>query len=267
MQIEAKDLKKFKTIFVFERYNGTDGWKEYFDNSEEAINYAINEWDHFTKYEKKEILNRDDVAVFKVTENNIILEEDGEYYPENEEIDVFWDVFSYEKIGDLEEKIKDKLNKIENLTESIHDEFISSKLRDCDQEDISTIKDYINQLNKLKEGIEENQHTIKNLKKDLISEEREAKKINIKTDQEVKRYEEKGFDYWQLFEIRKGLENGVDIDKYADLKFSRNQMEQIRLGLEEGIDVNKYADPKFNFYEMLEIRCRLVKTTDRKSVV
>ena len=190
MQIEAKDLKKFKTIFVFERYNGTDGWKEYFDNSEEAINYAINEWDHFTKYEKKEILNRDDVAVFKVTENNIILEEDGEYYPENEEIDVFWDVFSYEKIGDLEEEIEDNLNEIKDLTEdlgeSIHNEFIPGKLRDCDQEDISIIKNYINQLNELKEEIEENQYTIKNLKKDLINEEREAKKINIKTDQEMK---------------------------------------------------------------------------------
>ena len=96
------------------------------------------------------------------------------------------------------------------------------------------------------------------------TENYEKEKEEKEIDQEMKKYEEQGFDDWQLYEIREGLENGLDVDKYADLKFSRNQMEQIRLGLEEGVDVDKYADSKFNRSQMYQIRCRLVNKKQKE---
>lgn len=47
----------------------------------------------------------------------------------------------------------------------------------------------------------------------------------------MKSYEEQGFDDWQLYEIRKGLEDGVDVSKYANPKFSDEEMAEIRKGL------------------------------------
>ena len=267
MIIEDRDLKKFKTIFVFEEYRDSAGHgsKICFDNSEDAIHYAINEWNHLAKTDKQSYL-KDTHSYFTVTENNIFLDEDGEYYPENEEINVFWDVFSYEKIGDLEEEIEDKLNEIkdltEDLTESIHDEFIPGKLRDCDQEDINTIKNYINRLNELKEEIEENQRTIANLEKDLIEEKKEAEKVSPKVDkqkvdEEMEKYinpSEIYLSFEQMEQIRLGLEAGIDVSKYANSKLSDKQMEEIRYGLQLDLDVSKYADPKFNWEQMEEIR-------------
>lgn len=275
MIIEDRDLKKFKTIFVFKEYRDSKGCgsEVYFDNSEDAIHYAINEWNHLAKTDKQSYL-KDTYSYFTVTENNIFLDEDGEYYPENEEINVFWDVFSYEKIGDLEEEIEDKLNEIkdltEDLTESIHDEFIPSELRDCDQEDINTIKNYINQLNELKEEIEENQRTIANLEKDLIEEKKEAKKVSPKVDkqkvdEEMEKYMNPSkiyLSFEQMGQIRLGLEAGIDVSKYTNPKLSDKQMEQIRWGLEDGLDVSAYADPKFNDEQMEQIRLGLENNVD-----
>ena len=270
MIIENRDLKKFKTVFVFEEYRDSAGHGSAicFDNSEDAIYYAINEWNHLAKTDKQSYL-KDTYSYFTVTEKNIFLDEDGEYYPENEEINVFWDVFSYEKIGYLEEEIENKLNEIkdltEDLTESIHDEFIPSKLRDCDQEDINTIKNYINQLNELKEEIKENQRTIANLEKDLIKQKKEAKKVSPKVDkqkvdEEMKKYMNFSkiyLSFEQMGQIRLGLEAGIDVSKYANPKLSDKQMEEIRWGLESGIDVSAYADPKFNDEQMEQIRLGL----------
>lgn len=52
-------------------------------------------------------------------------------------------------------------------------------------------------------------------------------------EQEMKRYEEMDFGYWQMLEIRKGLESGVDVSKYASPKFDFWQMLEIRKGLEK----------------------------------
>ena len=78
-------------------------------------------------------------------------------------------------------------------------------------------------------------------------------------DQEMKRYENQGFDYWQMDEIRLGLEAGVDVDKYADPKFNEYQMKQIQEGLENGVNVDKYANTKFDETQMYEIRKELKK--------
>ena len=41
-----------------------------------------------------------------------------------------------------------------------------------------------------------------------------------------------------MYEIRKGLKEGLDVSKYADPKYNDDQMEQILLGLEEECDKN-----------------------------
>lgn len=62
------------------------------------------------------------------------------------------------------------------------------------------------------------------------------------------------FDKYQMDEIRKGLESGVDVSIYADPKYDGGQMQQIWLGLKSGIDVSVYADPKYDWTQMKQIR-------------
>lgn len=50
--------------------------------------------------------------------------------------------------------------------------------------------------------------------------------------QEVKRYEEQGFDDWQIYEIRKGLEADIDVSVYANLNLTDDEMQQKREALE-----------------------------------
>lgn len=86
------------------------------------------------------------------------------------------------------------------------------------------------------------------------TENYEKEKEEKEIDQEVKKYENQGFNDWQMKQIYLGLEDGVDVSKYADPKFDEDQMHEIRKGLEKGLDVNKYADLKFDFSQMHEIR-------------
>lgn len=60
-----------------------------------------------------------------------------------------------------------------------------------------------------------------------------------------------------LIEIRKGLENDIDVSIYAKPEFNWRQMREIRKGLEAGIDVSSYADPKFAWARMSNIRKQL----------
>lgn len=62
------------------------------------------------------------------------------------------------------------------------------------------------------------------------------------------------FDDLQMFEIERGLEEGLDVSIYTDPKFNGNQMFEIRWGLKRGVDVSVYADPKFHRCQMEEIR-------------
>ena len=71
----------------------------------------------------------------------------------------------------------------------------------------------------------------------------------------LKDYEEMGcFNEDQLWQIRKGLEKGLDVSIYAKPEFVRDQMWQIRIGLEQGLDASYYAEPELNWGEMREIR-------------
>jgi len=55
-------------------------------------------------------------------------------------------------------------------------------------------------------------------------------------------------------EIRRGLENNIDVTQYAYWNFDCAQMQEIRLGLESGIDVSEYARPDFPSSHMENIR-------------
>ena len=51
-------------------------------------------------------------------------------------------------------------------------------------------------------------------------------------------------------EIRKGLEENIDVSVYADAKFNADQMECIRTGLEKGLDVSIYTNPEYSAPKM-----------------
>lgn len=64
-------------------------------------------------------------------------------------------------------------------------------------------------------------------------------------EKKLKEYEKQGFDEWQLYEIRKGLEDGVDISKYAKREFSDEEMAEIRKGLaNENLEKNQALEIK-----------------------
>lgn len=67
----------------------------------------------------------------------------------------------------------------------------------------------------------------------------------------------KRFNLPTLIEIRKGLENGVDVSIYAKPEFNWQQMREIREGLEAGIDVSSYADPNIPWTQMHNMRPQL----------
>ena len=48
------------------------------------------------------------------------------------------------------------------------------------------------------------------------------------------------FDYFQQEEIRKGLENHVDVSVYAKPELPYNMMHQLRKGLEDDFDLTPY---------------------------
>lgn len=79
---------------------------------------------------------------------------------------------------------------------------------------------------------------------------------------DVSVYTDPKFDAEQMREIRLGLEKGVDVSLYADPKFDAEQMEEIREGLRSGVDVSIYADPKFDWGQMSEIRLGLEEGVD-----
>jgi len=83
----------------------------------------------------------------------------------------------------------------------------------------------------------------------------------IKYKKFIKECENSGqFNYWQMFEIRYGFENGLSIEQiklYANPKFGSWQMKEIRLGFEQGLTIEQiqvYTDPDFDYEQMEEIR-------------
>ena len=73
---------------------------------------------------------------------------------------------------------------------------------------------------------------------------------------------DKKFNIYQLAEIRKGLETGVDVQAYLDPRKPWNEMEEIRLELQSGIDMSIYRDAGFDIMQLAEIREGLQQGVD-----
>lgn len=74
-------------------------------------------------------------------------------------------------------------------------------------------------------------------------------------------YKTQGFVPFQLYQIREGLEAGIDVSRYADPHFNWYQMEQIKLGLIDGLDVSVYAHPNIPSDEMEHIREKMTNAS------
>lgn len=61
------------------------------------------------------------------------------------------------------------------------------------------------------------------------------------------------FDYEQLDQIKKGLDEKVNVWMFARLEYDANQMMVLRMGLKEGVDVSIFADPKISWQKMWRI--------------
>ena len=106
-------------------------------------------------------------------------------------------------------------------------------------------------------------------------------------EKKLKEYEKQGFDDWQLYEIRKGLENGVDVTKYTDLELSDEEMAKIRKELfqdnlekdqvleveekensiDKNIDINNMNIDSFNIGQQKQIEWGLESGIDVKEYV
>lgn len=66
----------------------------------------------------------------------------------------------------------------------------------------------------------------------------------------------------QLYEIKAGLDKGLDVSLYDNIKFRESQMKRIREGLELGLDVTCFANPKYNAGQMAVITSGLRSGVD-----
>lgn len=79
---------------------------------------------------------------------------------------------------------------------------------------------------------------------------------------DIEKYSQEGFDYRQLIEIRKGLEDAIDIAVYLDKNLPWYEMQEIRLALMEKIDILPYIQGGFDFTQLEEIRFGLGEKLD-----
>jgi uncharacterized protein (DUF342 family) len=70
------------------------------------------------------------------------------------------------------------------------------------------------------------------------------------------------FDIYQLGEIRKGLEENVDVSSYLDPSIPWFQMEERRLELTSKVDMSVYRDAGFDWTQLEEIRLGLADGLD-----
>ncbi|XBG91453.1 hypothetical protein V4S38_03230 [Enterococcus cecorum] len=82
-------------------------------------------------------------------------------------------------------------------------------------------------------------------------------------------YAKPEYNYDQMEQIRKGLEQKLDVSIYANPKFDWEQMREIRKGLEENLNASMYANPYFDWQRMSQFRDELKygKTYDTSKVI
>lgn len=78
-------------------------------------------------------------------------------------------------------------------------------------------------------------------------------KANLSFKSLIQTYEdqyEHHYDEYQLRELKRGYDGGLDISIYANPEFDNVQMSCIRLGLDNDVDITKYAFVEYNYYLM-----------------
>ena len=75
-------------------------------------------------------------------------------------------------------------------------------------------------------------------------------------DIDLQQYKDKNFDWLQMEEIRKGLEDGLDVSSYAWPEISYQKMRQLREGMMEGIDLRPYMKLPAGVLQQLRIARR-----------
>ncbi|MCR5100029.1 MAG: FapA family protein, partial [Butyrivibrio sp.] len=70
------------------------------------------------------------------------------------------------------------------------------------------------------------------------------------------------FNVYQLIEIRKGLQQKVDVNKYMYASIPWTEMEEMRKEMKQNIDLTKYRDQGFDTAQLAEIRRGLILGLD-----
>lgn len=79
----------------------------------------------------------------------------------------------------------------------------------------------------------------------------------IEDNLDCSKFWKKHFDNFQMYQIRVGMKQGLCVDTYAKKYYDSGQMREIRLGMISGVDFRAYAKPELNEYEMFSKRDEL----------
>ncbi len=71
-----------------------------------------------------------------------------------------------------------------------------------------------------------------------------------------------GFDTWQMAEIQKGLESGIEVTGYLNPDMPWTEMEEFRLELEQGVDLSAYRSRGFTNDRLVQIREGMAQGVD-----
>ncbi|SDB45516.1 DUF342 domain-containing protein [Butyrivibrio sp. INlla16] len=110
-----------------------------------------------------------------------------------------------------------------------------------------------------KEKIDISEYVKRNFDAEQLEQIRKAKQEGI---EDIDRYFLFGMRGECMHEVRKGLEQNLDVSIYADEKYGWKQMRELRLGLEHQIDVTPYAKSLYRADQMYEIRRGLENNVD-----
>lgn len=111
----------------------------------------------------------------------------------------------------------------------------------------------------MKAGLHLTKDIIKSHSAGVLRQMREAHMRQI----DISDYVSQGYDEDQLEQIIKAREDHIDdFDKYLNVEIRGENLREIRKGLQEGLDVSIYADHEFNWHQMREIRRGLEKRLD-----
>ena len=67
------------------------------------------------------------------------------------------------------------------------------------------------------------------------------------------------FNLFQKIQIKRGLEDNLNVCFYANREFKAKQMNEIRLGLIDKLDVSIYAKPEYTAQQMEQFRLKLLE--------